>query len=245
MHFPLKLPLLAMMAFAAAALAASSASAQGVEVTHTEPLTGVPAHCPDVTLHANLQAAEGGCHFVATGEGSGNHPHTFELTVHVFGATFHSFDCHNSFEMRLNENGEGYIQDFVITAGSEGDVSCGDTLVRVCNTGVEAHGTSDGPWHVDTVERADPDPPDNPEVFVATVEVCIVSEDTGRCEGPVAVEVSEDAVNPEDYEAEVTSTHAGQPNGIPCDLGTAEFAGHYDLEPENPGIEDIHINHVN
>ena len=242
MRFARKLMLLAMMAFAAMALAASSASAQGpVEVTHTEPLTGEPAHCPDVVLHNG--EAEEGCHFEATSSASTNHEHTVELTAHLFGAPFHSADCHNNFEIVMDETGEGYVQNFMITQGLEGDPGCGATLVRAC-TPAEAHGTAGGPWHVDTVEQPDPDPPANPELFTATVEVCIVSEDLGRCEGPVAVEVAESAT-PEDFEAEVTSTHAGQPNGITCDLGGAEFTGHYDLNPENPLHEDIHINHVN
>ena len=245
MHFPLKFPLLATMVFVAAALAVPSASAQGVEVTHTAPPeTGVPVHCPDVILHGTPTRAEGGCHLFATTAASANHDHTFELTAHLFGAPFHSADCHNSFEIRMDENGEGYIQDIQFTQGTEGDLGCGATLFRPC-TPAEAHGTAGGPWHVDTVERADPDPPDNPEVFVATVEACFVSEDLGRCEGPVALEVAEDPLNAEDYEAELTPTHAGQPNGIPCDLGSAEFTAHYDLTPENPTEEEIHFNHVN
>ena len=244
MHFPLKLPLLATMTCAATILAASSASAQGpVEVIHT--IAKGPVHCPAVPLHTDGERAEGGCHFIATTEASpnGNHPHTFELTAHLFGAPFHSADCHSTFEIRMDENGEGYVQDFAITQGLEGDLGCGATLVRAC-TPDEAHGTADGPWHIDAVERADPDPPDNPEVFVATVEACYVSEDLGRCEGPVALEVAGRPVFGEDYKAELTPTHAGQPNGIPCDLGSAEFTAHYDLTPENPTEEEIHFNHV-
>ena len=244
MHFPLKFPLLATMVFVAAALAVPSASAQGVEVTHTEPPeTGVPVHCPDVVLHTTGEAEEG-CHFRAVSSPSPGHPHTVEFTAHLFGGSFHSMDCHHNYEIRMDENGEGYFQDFQFTQGLEGDLGCGETLIRAC-TPAEAHGTAGGPWHVDTVEQPDPDPPENPELFTATVELCIVSEDLGRCEGPVALEVAEDPLNAEDYEAELTPTHAGQPNGIRCDLGSAEFTAHYDLTPENPTEEEIHFNHVN
>lgn len=92
-------------------------------------------------------------------------------------------------------------------------------------------------WHGVTTEARAND-------FVATLEWCWISGDVGRCEGTVAIMLFPHTAQPEGYEAEIAATHMRSPNEIPCEIGSAEFAGHYDLSPEDSDRESVHIDHA-
>ena len=202
-----KLLLLAGMAIAAMALSAPTAAANPVEVVDN----GV--HCG--LVDASGHEATGGCHLQALSLGP------IHLEVHSGGMETEGPACEYDFEVRLDENGEGYVQHVVIFPG---DPECG-TFTRVCNE-AEAHAGGNGPWETHIEETG-------AGQETATVEFCMVLPGGLRCEGPVSIAVTQIK---ELYLAEFTD------QGIPCGPSVrAEFSGHHVLvsEPE----EVVHIIH--
>ena len=203
-----KLLLVAAAAIAAMALSASTAAAiNPVEVVDN----GV--HCG--FIDASEHEATGGCHLQALSIGD------IHLEIHTWGMETTGPACENDFEVRLDENGEGYVQHFAIFPG---ETECG-TGVRACNE-AEAHALGNGQWRVHIEE-----------IFTgqetATVEVCMIFPGGLRCEGEIGVQLVKVA---EQYTAEVTD----QP--VPCVPGVrAELTGRYLLvnEPDH----EIHIVH--
>jgi hypothetical protein len=110
-----KVLLLAVMALAAMAFAASTASAQSLELT--DEATG--AHCPAVTL--NGTDVDGGCLTHATSESA------IELRKHVFGIESHITSCNNEFAGRVSEDAQGYIFEQVLSGAGCARQACKPT----------------------------------------------------------------------------------------------------------------------
>lgn len=203
-----RLRLLAGIVIAAMALSGSTAVADPIEVVDN----GV--HCGPVD--ASGHEATGGCHLQMLSIGD------IHLEIHsTLGVETTGPGCEHDFEVRLDENGEGYVQHFAIFPG---DVECG-SMFRVCSES-EAHAGGNGQWETHIEETG-------AGQETATVGFCMIFPGNLRCEGPVSVAVTE---LEEIYFAEVTD------QGIPCSGGSrAEFTGHYLLanEPE----EAFHIIH--
>jgi hypothetical protein len=101
-----KLMLLAVTALAAMAFAATSASAQTLEITNE----AGGAHCSAVSLSGT--DVNGGCLTHATSEAN------IELRKHVFGIESHITSCNNEFAGRVSEDATGYIFEQVLSGAS-------------------------------------------------------------------------------------------------------------------------------
>jgi hypothetical protein len=98
MRIARKLTLIAFAVVAAMAFAASSASAQAVEVQQE----GGP-HCPAVT-----SPTSGGCHLSAVSDDV--------ISLEAFGSLVSA--CNNDYEARIDEDGHGYLTDQNLTGPS-------------------------------------------------------------------------------------------------------------------------------
>jgi hypothetical protein len=154
MNIARKLVLLALAAVVATAFAASTASAQTIEIVRESN----NAHCPIVQTSDN-----GGCLIRGVGE--------VALVGHIpqFGIEVTASDCNVTFEGRIDEDGEGYI--YGATYSGDGAHNC----TRVpCGLPWRIHGEELG----GSQERLEVEfcaDPDNPAVPDADDNRCLTS----------------------------------------------------------------------
>jgi hypothetical protein len=239
-----KLFMVAALAVAAMAFSASSASATMPVEAMDENAAG--AHCPPVS-HGGGNA-DGGCHLFAEST-------SVQLIHHQAGGDVITADCINSYEVRLDENGEGWIENQVIAPGSS---NCGSTAVGGVTACTAPPEPGEEPlWHLN-IEH---DGNGNEE---ATAEFCIdrvINEASCEWEGDTTLSVGE--LPGHDLSAETLDT-TGDPEeshfGIEhqlahpvshvgvCDfvrsLGEFEIKGHWDLRNEVGPSADIQIEHL-
>lgn len=121
-----KLPVIAAVVTAMMAVAASSASAQTLEITNED--TGL--HCPAVSVTGT--DVNGGCLGHAASE-------SVEIRKHVFGIESHITTCNLEFHGRVNEDGGGQATEQAFSGAS--------CQRQACKVGAEAQ-----PWPVQGVE---------------------------------------------------------------------------------------------
>ncbi len=209
------------------AFAASTASAQSLEVWDEARVP--PVHCGAVT--EGVHSPGGGCHIAISSI-------AIDLRGHVFGIESEPLiDCGTSFEMRSNEDGEGYLTSMNITPGAGGNLAC--TNVRNCNSeNGETHpnthggGPGDHSWrgHIREIAR---------ETLQAVLTVCFITgQAIPECEGTLTLPVTK---NSEDLYL-ATANDAGIPTGSGTFSTHCEVNGVWSLTSEPS--EDTHINHL-
>ncbi len=227
MRNALKFFLLGAVMAIAMAFSASTASAQSVEIWNEAVVP--PQHCSAVT--EGVHSPTGGCHIDVSSN-------AIDLRGHVFGIESEPLtDCGNSFEIRTNEDGEGYLTGMNITPGAGGNLACSN--VRNCNsengeTHPNTHGGAPGnhSWRGHIRETA-------PNTLQAVLSVCFITgQAIPECEGTLTLPVTR--TNEDLYVA--TANDASIPTGAGTFSTHCEVNGAWSLTSE-PG-EDTHINHL-
>jgi hypothetical protein len=224
-----KLLLVALMAVAAFAFSASSASAS-LPVEVMDEASGGD-HCADLG-YANHRAS-GGCHLLV-------HSDSVLLIQHRAAGDVIVNNCVNDYEIRLDENGEGWIQDVSFTPGDPG---CG-TAVTPCT---EEGAKGDFPWHID-IEH------DGAGGEVGEAEICIdeVIAPGISCEleGDIDISLNEDAheLSAEADDATFTvEENTAHPVGAQTNcnnlllLGALEVDAHWTITGETGNVEIEHL----
>jgi hypothetical protein len=244
-----KLFMVAALAVAATLFSVSPAAANMPVELMDETNQGL--HCPEVS-HADGDAS-GGCHRGVNSDG------LVLLIQHRATGDVIGFACIHRYELRLDENGEGWIDDQQFIPGS---ANCGSSSVlggvTPCIDPVETHSQghpeADGEeplWHID-VEH------DGEGIEEAELEFCI--DDVIRIDPPptlscewegdmslrifeqtghdLTAETYDGDVAPEDPEEAhfAIEGQIGHPSGHACDearsLGEFEIQGHWDIDNE-------------
>jgi hypothetical protein len=121
--------LLAGAAMAIAVLVFTSSSANATQPVEIMDETGL--HCDDLTFVDHV--ADGGCHLTG-------HSDSVSLIQHRATGDIVVGSCSADGELRIDENGEGWIQNVSFTVG----LGCG-TIARPCS---EEGALGDLPWHI-------------------------------------------------------------------------------------------------
>ncbi len=180
-----KLMLLTSSLIAVMALSASPAFADPVEMLNED--GEEPVHCEAVELDGD--DVLGGCDLHGVGE--------VDLTAHIFGTEVLIASCENEFDIKVDEDGHGYIYDFETTGTSP------------CDTYGQANGD---PWEFELEGNGD-------GTYVMNADVAITDGSTS-CSGALAVDVT-------DGETSVTASAVDERIGATmCEVdGEWEFEG--------------------
>jgi hypothetical protein len=210
-------------AMAAVAFAASTAYAQTVEVSQED-----GGHCGSVTLVEHVPT--GGCSLKAVWT------QPTVLVRHIAGVGEVEFSqCGISFEMRINEDGHGYIynQVFTVNGGSCGRESCDE---------VAPH--HDLPWEAQFRE-----PFGGLDQEILRVTFCLAAFDPGPAEGQTGTSCTVDiTVTHFEHAMEFSTPHFNLDHrgGAPCiNLGgVVELTGHWVTQPSVFHPNSIEIHHL-
>jgi hypothetical protein len=209
----------------AIAFAASTASAQTVEVNQED-----GGHCGPVTIVDHVPT--GGCSIRVVS----TQPVLF--VRHVSGVGELEFSqCESVFEMRVNENGHGYIYNQELTP--EG-ASCGREPCDEAESGNHPHRNL--PWEA---QLREPLGGENEEILRMTL--CLIAFDAGPTEGQAGTPCTLDIAVAHVEHAMEFSTPYFDPvhnGGTPCiNLGgIVEIEGHWVSSPNenHPNLFEIH-----
>jgi hypothetical protein len=237
-----------LLASAVVAIAFLGGSALAVMPVEVMDENAAGAHCPPVAHAAG--DAEGGCHLFASSA-------SVQLIQHRAGGDVVAGDCVWTFEVRVDENGEGWVENQAFTPGT---TICGSTAVggfTPCTAPPEMSG-EEPLWHVNMEH-------DGEGNEVATLEFCIddrVSPDVScEWEGDLTLSISE--LPGHDLSAETLDT-TGDPEeshwsiehqlahpvsgtstcNFVRSLGEFEFRGHWGLRNEVGPSADVEIEHL-